>query len=126
MRKPEIPMSPSLLPQQRIVGVADLFDRPQPFDSVVGWEKKPPGVRYPKGPSNPHYLGQVEWSWSPMHGSVIGYYIHRARRHWVLWQYRYDDNWERWEWSPVGYVPRSQASQKTGRYSPHDRLLAVP
>ena len=36
-------MSPSLLPQQRIVGLADLFERPQPFDSVVGWEKKPPG-----------------------------------------------------------------------------------
>ena len=47
-----------------------------------------------------------------MHGSVIGYYIHRAQRHWVLWQYWYDDNWERWEWSPVGFVPRSQASRK--------------
>ena len=116
MKKPEIPMSSSLLPQQRIVGLADLIERPEPFDSVVGFDEKPPGVEYSNGPSKPHYLGQVEWSWSPMHGSVIAYYIHRARRHWVLWQYRYDDNWESWEWEPVGYVPRLQVSQKLAAF----------
>ena len=112
MKKPRIPLSPSLLPQQRIVSLSDLAERPQPFDSVVGWDERPPGVKYPKGPSKPDYLGQVEWSWSPMHESVISFYIHKGRQHWVLWQYRYDDNWEQWEWTPVGYVPRSQASKK--------------
>lgn len=27
----------------------------------------------------------------------------------VIW---YDDNWERWEWTSVGYVPREKASMR--------------
>lgn len=52
-------MSPSSLPQQRIVGIPEAFERPEPFESVIGIDKKPPGVRYPRGPYNPEYLGQV-------------------------------------------------------------------
>ena len=104
-------MSPSLLPQQRIVAVADLFDRPQPFDSVDGIDEKPPGVKYAKGPAQtPLSRAKVEWSWSSMHGSVTGYYIHKGRQHWVLWEYWYDDNWDKWEWLRVGYVPQAQAT----------------
>ena len=103
-------MSPSSLPQQRIVGRPDAFERPDPFESVIGVDEKPPGVRYPRGPHSPEYLGQVEWTWNPMR--VVAYYLHQGRRHWVLWEYWYDDNWERWEWTSMGYVPRAQASRR--------------
>ena len=52
----------------------------------------------------------MEWAWSPTHESINAYYLHKGRRHWVLWLYWYDDNWEKWEWTSVGYVPRAQAS----------------
>ena len=103
-------MLPSSLPQQRIVGMPDAFERPDPFESVIGMDEKPPGVRYPKGPYNPDYLGHVEWASNLIR--VVAFYLQRGRRHWVLWEYWYDDNWERWEWTSVGYVPRGQANKR--------------
>lgn len=85
---------------------------PDPFDSVIGVDEKPPGVRYPRGPNSPEYLGQVEWAWSPMHDSIDAYYLHKGRLHWVLWFYWYDDEWEKWEWTSVGYVRRVQVSRR--------------
>ena len=111
MKKPEIPMSPSQLPKQRIVVLADLPERPEPFESVVGYDEKPAGVRLCGGPSNATYLAQVEWAWSSMNGRVDAYYLHKGRHYWMLWIYSYDDNWEEWNWLAVGYVPRSQATE---------------
>lgn len=110
MRKPIIPMSPEQLPQQRIVPVADLAERPDPFDAVVGWDEKPAGVELPNGPRNADYLGQVEWTWSPMHSRIDAYYISRGRTHWLLWIYSYDDD-DGWTWLAIGHAPRSQASR---------------
>jgi len=104
-------MSPAQLPQQRIVPVASIPARPQPFDAVVGWDTKPRGVVLANGPRNAEYLGQVEWAWSPMNNRIDAYYLSRGRSHWMLWLYYYDDNWGKWEWQPVGYVPRRQASR---------------
>jgi hypothetical protein len=112
MKKPIIPKSPDQLPQQRIVAVANLQDRPAPFDAAVGWASKPKGLRLPNGPSNPAYLGQVEWSWSPMNSRIDAYYLSRSRMHWILWIYFFDDYEGVWEWVAVGNVPRKQASQK--------------
>ncbi|MEE4317784.1 MAG: hypothetical protein V2I74_12470 [Erythrobacter sp.] len=112
MKKPRIPMSPSELPQQRLVLVVDLEPRPDPFDVVVDYGARPPGVELPNGPSNPEYLCQAEWSWSPMHSRVDAYYLSRGRTHWMLWSYWYDDNWGKWDWTPVAYVPRRQATAR--------------
>ena len=98
MKLPRVSMSPEAMPLQRLVAVAVLSDRPKPFDSAVGWGEKPDGVLLPNGPSKADYLGQVEWSWSPMHNRVDAYYLSRSRTHWILWLYSYDDNWEKWDW----------------------------
>lgn len=74
-------MSPSRLPKQRVVALTDLSNRPEPFESVVGYEEKPPGVRLCNGPKKTTYLGQVEWAWSPMHERIDAYYLHKGRRH---------------------------------------------
>lgn len=111
MRKPIIPMSASQLPQQRVVPVAALPERPEPFDATVGWDVLPAGVELRNGPSNAEYLGQLEWAWSPMNGRVNAYYLSRGRTHWILWTRWFDDNWSRWEWLAIGHVPRRQASE---------------
>ena len=87
VKKPELPMSPSRLPKQRIVPLADLPGRPEPFKSVVGYEKKPRGVRLRDGPSKPTYLGQVEWAWSSMNQRIDAYCLHKGRHYWMLWIY---------------------------------------
>lgn len=110
MKKPIIPMSAAQLPTQRIVPVANLAERPPPFDAVVGWDEKPAGVMLANGPRNAEYLGQVEWAWSPMNGRIDGYYISRGRSHWMLWIYAYDDN-DGWTWLAIGHVPLNQASR---------------
>ncbi|WP_394730736.1 hypothetical protein [Altererythrobacter sp. GH1-8] len=112
MREPRVPMLPSELPQQRIVAVAELEPRPQPFDAVVGYGVKPSGVQLANGPSNPDYICQVEWAWSPFHSRLDAYYLSKGRSHWMLWSYWYDDNWGRWNWLGIGHVPRGQATNK--------------
>lgn len=110
MKKPSIPMSPTQLPQQRVVAVADLELRPEPFDAVVGWNEKPDGVELCRGPSNADYLGTVEWAWSPMNSRIDSYYLSRGRTHWMLWIRWFDDNGGGWSWLAIGHVPRKQAS----------------
>lgn len=92
--------------------IPHLADRPVPFDSVVGWDEKPMGFKYPHGPSDPEYLGQIEWAWSPREGRLNAYYLHKSRFHWVLWSRYYDDNWEKWDWTALGYVPIEQATKR--------------
>lgn len=113
MQKPQIPMSPADLPQQRVALVVDLPLRPQPFDSVVGYDVKPAGLKFKKGPLSATYLGQLEWAWSPENNQLSAYYIHRSRKHWILWTRYIDENsWsQRWVWMPIGFVPRDQANQ---------------
>jgi hypothetical protein len=31
------------------------------------------------------FLCTIEWSWSPAHGRIEAYYLHRGRTHWILW-----------------------------------------
>lgn len=90
--------------------IAALARRPDPFDSVVGNELTPPGAEYPRGPRKVEYLGTIEWIWGFMHERVSPYYLHRARRHWMLWT-KVPDEWERPQWMPLGYVPFAQATR---------------
>ena len=110
MKKPTL--MPQTLPQQRIVSLPDLPERPEPFDSIVGYDEKPPGPQYRRGPRNPDYLGQLQWSWGRWNDRVVAYYLHKGRQHWMLWGYWFDDNWWKWEWMAIGYVPRVQATKK--------------
>jgi len=112
MKTPTIPMSPELLPKQRLNLVTELPGRPNPFDSAVGWNAVPESAMPKRGPRNASYLGQVEWAWGPMNERLDAYYIHRGRKFWVLWIYAYDDNWSVWNWVAVGCVPLGQASEK--------------
>jgi hypothetical protein len=108
---PVIPMSPDQLPQQRIHEVVDLIERPDPFDFSVGYGSVPENARGKGKPKSAAYLAQVEWAWSPMHNRLDAYYLHRGRRHWVLLSQYWDDNWGKWEWADVGYVPRKGISR---------------
>jgi hypothetical protein len=109
---PKIPMSPDDLPQQRIHEVVDLPDRPEQFDCLVGYGAVPDDVVPKNGPSSPTYLGQVEWAWSPAHNRLDAYYLHRGRKHWMLWSRYWDDNWGKWEWAAVACVAKNEASQR--------------
>ena len=95
--------------QPNLPHVAPWPKRPNPFDAVVGYEEKPPGLAYPPGPRKALHLGTIEWNWSFMHDRVSPYYLHRAQRHWVLWT-KVPDEWEKPQWMPLGYVPHAQAT----------------
>lgn len=110
LRRPVVPMTLTAFPQQRVLPVASLPDRPDPFEPVLGYHLEIPGARFEGGPSAPIYLCQMEWAWSPMHSRLHAYYLSRFRQLWILWVYWFDDNWETWEWGAVAYVPRRQAS----------------
>jgi hypothetical protein len=109
---PVIPMSPDQLPQQRIHEVVDLIERPDPFDFSVGYGSVPENTRGKGKPKSAAYLAQVEWAWSPMHNRLDAYYLHRGRRHWVLLSQYWDDNWGKWEWVDIGFVPRKGVSHR--------------
>jgi hypothetical protein len=111
-REPEIPMSPSELPQQCILEVVTLPPRPEPFDSKVGyWDYS--SDKAPKNcPRSPIYLCQVEWAWSPMHNRIDAYHLHRGRTHWSLWSKYWDDNWGQWNWIAIGCVHRQGVEEK--------------
>jgi hypothetical protein len=95
-RKPRIPMTPAQLPQQRVYLVRGV---PQP---PAGWSPLDAEALQPfeaaKMPRSARYLGQVEWSWSPMNMRISAYYVSmdRGHRQWLLWSKTYDDNWGRW------------------------------
>lgn len=61
LRRPVVPMTPTALPQQRMLPVAYLPDRPEPFESVLGYHLDIPGAIFERGPSSPIYLCQMEW-----------------------------------------------------------------
>ena len=109
---PRIPMSPDELPQQRIYEVVGLPKRPELFDCEVGYGAVPDEFIPKHGPRSPVYLGQVEWAWSPMHNRLDAYYLHRGRKHWLMWIRYFDDNWGKWEWSPVACVSRKGITER--------------
>ena len=95
-RKPRIPMQPADLPQQRLYLIQGMPELP------AGWSVKTDTQALDLAPAamprSARYLGQVEWSWSPMHMRIDAYYLSMCshHRHWVLWGKGYDDNWSRW------------------------------
>jgi hypothetical protein len=109
---PIIPMSPDELPQQRIHEVVRFPIRPEPFDCHVGYGGVPEDIIPNKAARSSIYLCQVEWAWSPMHNRLDAYYLHRGRRHWLLWTRYWDDNWGKWEWIVAACVPKKDVSER--------------
>jgi len=109
---PLIPMSPNQLPQQRIHEVVVLPSRPEPFDCVVGYGQFPKGSLPHDIPSDPDYLCQVEWAWSPANNRIDAYYLHLGRTHWSLWSRYWDDNYGEWLDMAVGCVRRRDITRR--------------
>ena len=94
---PKIPMSPSELPQQRLVEVVELPARPNPFRFQVGYGGFPAEVLPKQGvPRSPRYLFQCEWAEGPGNGSVDAFYLHARKKHWLLWLRYLDENADPW------------------------------
>jgi len=113
---PKIPMSPSELPQQRLVEVVELPARPNPFRFQVGYGGFPAEVLPKQGvPRSPRYLFQCEWAEGPGNGSVDAFYLHARKKHWLLWLRYLDENADpwRWRWVLIGYCQRDGVSEKT-------------
>jgi hypothetical protein len=103
--QPHIPMSPSELPQQRMHEVVPPPARPPHFERRVGYGEFPDEA-VPGSPRSPTLLVQVEWAQTPMNCGIEALYLQARRKHRVLWLRTYDDNWDRWDWQPIGYCPR--------------------
>ena len=111
---PKIPMSPEALPQQRIHEVAELPERPEPCECIVGYRTYPKGS-LPKQPGrNSIYLCQVEWVWTPMHNRFDAYLLHRGRTHWSLWNQYLDDSEGGWGRIAAGCVRKSNVTARQG------------
>ena len=98
-----------------ILSVEVLPKRPKLFDAGAGNEQRPPGAAYPRGPRKVDHLGTVEWNWGLMHERVSPYYLHRARRHWVLWT-KMPDERERPQWMALARVPLAQATREEAAF----------
>lgn len=110
IQKPMIPMTPEVLPKQRVYEVVDLPERPAGLTVEIGYYLVGNGV--PQRPSrDADYLGQCEWAWSPMHSRIDAYYLHRGRTHWSLW-WRFVDDDGGWTWCAVASCQRTDVSRQ--------------
>ena len=87
------------MPQQRINAVRELPPEPENlnFESVFLWPHEAHGLK-PK--RRLHYLGGVEWAWSPAHNRIDHYYLFSSKKYWMLWNHllvHWEDPWS-WEW----------------------------
>ena len=67
------------------------------------------------GPRKVRHLGTIEWNWGVMHERVSTYYLHRARRHWLLWT-KVSGECGRPQWLPIGHVPLAQATREEAAF----------
>ena len=93
-----IPMSPELLPHQKLGEVVSLPELPQGLDPKIEWAE--PLLRQPPKSSARKltYLFSVELAWSPMHNRIDNYYLNPRRTGWLLWNNRLDDYSVPWIW----------------------------
>ena len=47
-----------------------------------------------------------------MHNRLDAYYLHRGRKHWILWSRNWDDNWGQWGWAAAACVVRRNVSEQ--------------
>ena len=98
----QIPMSPSVLPQQRVHEVVELPEEPRDFEATCliysdrnDYTWSLPEDQMPKRfPGSTKYIGQFEWAWGMYNTRIDGYYIcsNAKKTHWFLWIRWLDDN----------------------------------
>ena len=104
MKQPRVPMLPDQLPQQRIYAVEGIPHFPDGLKVEVGYGI-PSKLKRP--PRNSTYLFQAEWAWSPSHGKVNAYHLHKGRQDWTLYLTYFDEDQSPWGWSPKMPVART-------------------
>lgn len=110
MKKPKIPMLPDELPRQHLYEVTQNPERPASVEFFIGLRNIPEGALPKKPPQSADYLCQAEWSPRPGYVRLDAYYLHRGRKHWVLWRRSWDDEWNEWNWDALGCVRRAGVS----------------
>ncbi len=79
IKDPVVPLSPSLLPQQRLYEVKALMTWPSGVKPIVGYPGELGVPNLPKRRSrNAIYLCQAEWAWTPHHNRLAAYYLARG------------------------------------------------
>jgi hypothetical protein len=104
---PPLPLTPAHLPQQRLVEVVAMPPRPASFDPVACLFWMPDDILPRRRPRRMTCLGTVEWAWAPGASRIETYWLHRARRHWVVWIQ--DRDWLNdpdYRWQVAAYAPR--------------------
>ena len=104
MKTPRVPMIAQHLPQQRLYSIKAIPAIPVGLPLEVGYEL-PTNLKRP--PRSPTYLFQAEWSWSPYHGQINAYFLHKGRDFWTLYLSDFDDNLSTWAWSTKQAVART-------------------
>ena len=116
IKDPVVPLSPSLLPQQRLYEVKRLPEWPSGVRPVVGYPGELGVPDLPKRRSRHAIcLCQAEWAWTPDHDRLEAYYLARSRRYWLLWRGLHNDEttpWS-WEWGIVALVPHKGVEERT-------------
>jgi hypothetical protein len=116
IKDPVVPLSPSLLPQQRLYEVKALPTWPSGVKPIVGYPGELGVPDLPKRRSrNAIYLCQAEWAWTPHHNRLAAYYLSRGRRQWLLWLGDHNDGtipWS-WEWGIVALVSHKGVEERT-------------
>ncbi|MEM1412761.1 MAG: hypothetical protein AAGH19_10435 [Pseudomonadota bacterium] len=114
MFDPTVPLTPSALPQQRIVAVRDLPPRPEGLVYQHEDRPRPKALQQVSHPREATFLCQVEWAWSPMHSAIQAHYLGTHGDYWTVW-FRWLDvtSWE-WHWHFDGWAHRKAAvSERT-------------
>lgn len=110
---PALPVTPNQLPKQRLVQVVDLPKVPTSFAPIPCLFFMPDHILPKKRPREMTFLGTIEWAWGPMSSRIESYWLHCARRHWVVWIEDRDwTNDPEYKWQVAAYVERRGVSAK--------------
>ena len=115
-RDPKIPRTPGEVPQQRLIPLVSLSQRPPSFHGKCDFIDPMPDEVRPKGsPRNTTYLGSVEWAWSPGNSRFDSYYLNPRGKFWLLWiRWQSDNDWNQsWKWALYAYSVKKRADEKT-------------
>ena len=109
-------MTPEEVPQQRLVPVVSLPQRPPSFRGICDFINPMPDAVRPKGsPRKTTYLGSAEWAWAPGNSRFDSYYLNPRGKYWLLWiRWQNDDDWNQsWIWALYAYGPKKGVDEKT-------------
>ena len=110
-----IPMSPELLPRQKLNEVVTVPKLPKGLAPKVEWVEPLLRDRPKASPRKLKFLFSVEWAWSPMHNRIDNYYLNPGRSGWLLWNNWVEDGgfpWT-WHWDLMAYGNRCRSDAKT-------------